>query len=71
MLDLDVLSKEDGCSWVWKGSTWLFEGVGVKQTRCIIRLSKGGADATIAREYDVVNCRFFAEGLCIHMNMCG
>jgi len=59
MLDLDQLSKDEGETWVWKGSTWLFEGVGIEQDLCMIKLSKGGADATVVREYDVKNRRFF------------
>ena len=62
MLDLDQLSKDEGETWVWKGSHWLFEGVGIEQDICMIKLSRGGADAVVAREYDVKNRHFFPEG---------
>eukprot|EP00750_Incisomonas_marina_P025281 INCI5369.2.p1 GENE.INCI5369.2~~INCI5369.2.p1 ORF type:complete len:528 (-),score=97.57 INCI5369.2:1880-3463(-) len=62
LLDLDELSKQEGETWVWKGSVWYFEDVGVEQDICLIKLSKGGADAIVVREYDVKNARFFEPG---------
>ena len=53
VLDLDALGAEDGVSWVWGGSTLLNEGPGVRKDRVMIKLSRGGSDATIAREFDL------------------
>ena len=61
VLDLDVLSKEEGVTWVWGGSTPLEEGPDVPTDRCIIKLSRGGADAKVAREFDVLKKRFVPE----------
>ena len=53
VLDLDELSEAEGVTWVWGGSTVLDEGPGVKKERVLIRLSRGGSDATVARELDL------------------
>jgi hypothetical protein len=53
VLDLDALSAADGVSWVWGGSTLLDEGPDVRKDRVVLSLSRGGADATIAREFDL------------------
>ncbi|MCK5945255.1 MAG: S9 family peptidase, partial [Planctomycetes bacterium] len=48
VLDLDALGKAEGENWVWKGSTWLLPD----RSRCLLSLSRGGADATVVREFD-------------------
>ena len=53
VLDLDALGEADGIQWVWGGSTILDEGEGVRTDRANIRLSRGGTDATVAREFDL------------------
>ena len=53
VLDLDMLSKADGETWVWHGSVVLDEGEAVATDRVLIRLSRGGADAEVVREFDV------------------
>ena len=53
VLDLDALGQADGVSWVWGGSTVLDEGPGSRKDRVMIALSRGGADATVAREFDL------------------
>ena len=53
VLDLDALGAQDGVSWVWGGSTLLDEGSDVRRDRVILRLSRGGSDATVAREFDL------------------
>jgi len=58
VLDLDALSKEEGVTWVWGGSTPLDEGASVPTDRCMIGLSRGGADAQESREFDVLQKRF-------------
>ena len=61
VLDLDALGKEEGVKWVWGGSVPLDEGADVPTDRCIIKLSRGGADAKIAREFDVLKKQFVPE----------
>ena len=53
VLDLDELGAADGVSWVWGGSTLLDEGPDARKDRVMIRLSRGGADATVVREFDL------------------
>ena len=58
LLDLDALAAAEGENWVWKGADCLapdFE-------RCILRLSRGGADAVVMREYDAAAGRFVEGG---------
>lgn len=58
ILDLDVLSRKEQETWVWKGVDCLFPDYG----RCVIRLSRGGADATVTREFDVETRQFIEDG---------
>ena len=58
VLDLDALSSAEGVTWVWGGSIPLDEGPDVPTDRCMIKLSRGGADAKVAREFDVLAKRF-------------
>ncbi|MFN3244712.1 MAG: prolyl oligopeptidase family serine peptidase [Planctomycetota bacterium] len=58
VLDLDALGKEEGENWVWKGSSWLLPD----RSRCLLSLSRGGADATVVREFDPVKKQFVAGG---------
>lgn len=58
LLDVDKLAAEEGENWVW-------EGARVRRPdyrRCLIRLSRGGADAVVVREYDLVERRFVVDG---------
>lgn len=57
VLDVDALGKAEGVSWVWKGQTCLPP----EYRRCLVNLSRGGADATVIREFDLVD-RAFVEG---------
>jgi prolyl oligopeptidase len=58
VLDLDELAKRESENWVWKSVSPL-EPEGA---RCLIRLSRGGADAVVVREFDVVKKEFVADG---------
>ncbi|MFT5048981.1 MAG: prolyl oligopeptidase [Chlamydiales bacterium] len=58
VLDLDALGAEEGENWVWKGSSWLMPD----RTRCLLSLSRGGADATVVREFDLPTKQFVADG---------
>ncbi len=54
VLDLDALAAAEGENWVWKGATWF----GPQYRRCVLSLSRGGADASVLREFDAVDKRF-------------
>lgn len=58
VLDLDALGKAEGESWVWKGSTTLRPA----NTRCLVSLSRGGADAVVVREFDLITKAFVPGG---------
>ena len=58
VLDLDALGSEEGENWVWKGSSWLLPD----RSRCLLSLSRGGADATVVREFDPERKRFVDDG---------
>jgi prolyl oligopeptidase len=57
VLDLDALSKADGVTWVWKGAVCKQP----EETRCLVQLSNGGADAVTVREFDLT-AKAFVEG---------
>ncbi len=56
VLDLDALGKAEGENWVWGGAS----AHGPAYRRCLVQLSRGGADATVVREFDLVAKRFVA-----------
>ncbi|WP_325424841.1 prolyl oligopeptidase family serine peptidase, partial [Aquabacterium sp.] len=58
VLDLDALGKAENENWVWSGASCL----GPDYTRCLLRLSRGGADATVVREFDTQSKRFVDKG---------
>lgn len=58
VLDLDKLAEVEGENWVWKGAICLRP----EHRRCILSLSRGGADATVLREFDTVEKSFVEDG---------
>jgi prolyl oligopeptidase PreP (S9A serine peptidase family) len=64
VLSIDALCEAESESWVYKGHTLLDEGEGVAPTRTLVHLSRGGADATVVREFDLATWSFVqaAEG---------
>ncbi len=58
LVDLDKLSAEENEKWVWKGATCLYP----EYRRCLIELSRGGADAFEVREFDTVAKRWVKGG---------
>jgi len=58
MLDLDALGRAEGENWVFKGVEFLEPG----HERCLVSLSRGGADAGVTREFDVATRTFVADG---------
>lgn len=58
VLDLDALAREEGENWVWKGAQCEPHGSG----RCLLNLSRGGADAVVVREFDLAAKAFVKDG---------
>ncbi|MFL6662587.1 MAG: prolyl oligopeptidase family serine peptidase [Rhizobacter sp.] len=58
IIDLDALARDEGENWVWGGSQCL----GPQYRRCLVSLSRGGADAKVTREFDLVDKRFVKNG---------
>ncbi len=58
VLDLDALAKTEKENWVWGGATMLAPD----HRRCLIALSRGGADAKVIREFDTVDRAFVKDG---------
>ncbi|HVB42827.1 MAG TPA: prolyl oligopeptidase family serine peptidase [Streptosporangiaceae bacterium] len=59
LIDVDALGSEEGESWVWHGADVLRPG---GYRKALVQLSRGGADASVVREFDVGERRFVAEG---------
>ena len=58
VLDLDALSKAENENWVWEG----VQALAPDYTRCLIQLSRGGADAHLVREFDLTGKSFVNDG---------
>jgi len=58
LIDVDALGKAEGESFVYHGSSCLPP----LRKKCLVRLSRGGGDAEIVREYDVEKKAFVAGG---------
>ena len=58
VIDLDALARAEEENWVWAGATCL----GPDYRRCLVQLSRGGADASVLREFDSVDKRFVENG---------
>jgi prolyl oligopeptidase len=58
VLDVDALGAAEKESWVFRGARFLRPDC----RRCLISLSRGGADATVKREFDVEAKSFVKDG---------
>jgi prolyl oligopeptidase len=58
VLDIDDLSIKDNVKWVFKGANGLYP----KYNRFLIRLSKGGGDAVVVKEFDATTKSFITDG---------
>jgi prolyl oligopeptidase len=61
VLDLDSLAEAEGEDWVWKSADCLEP----EYRLCMIGLSRGGADATVEREFDTVAKSFVKNGFAL------
>jgi prolyl oligopeptidase len=63
VLDLDALARAEKENWVWKSPTCLRpDRAGEPYRHCMLALSRGGADATVRREFDLIDRRFVENG---------
>jgi prolyl oligopeptidase len=58
LLDLDALARAEGEDWVWQGATTL-PGT---HDLAMLRLSRGGGDAVVLREFDLTTRQFVVDG---------
>src|SRR5204863_1429229 len=58
LIDLDALAAAEGEDWIWGGATTR----PVTHDRAIVRLSRGGSDAAVLREFDLASKSFVADG---------
>ena len=58
VLDLDAIAQAEHENWTWHGMQCL----GPSYRRCLVSLSRGGADADVVREFDSVDKGFVADG---------
>jgi len=58
VLDVGKLSADENEKWVFKGANCLYPDY----TRCLVTLSRGGADAAEIREFDTVKKEFVKDG---------
>jgi prolyl oligopeptidase len=61
LIDLDTLATREGENWVWAGAN----GLGPDYRRWLISLSRGGADATVVREFDSQTLAFMSDGFAV------
>lgn len=61
VLDIDAIAKAENENWVFKGSQCREP----EYDRCIINLSRGGADAVTIREFDLKTKRFVKDGFAL------
>jgi prolyl oligopeptidase len=57
LLDVDALAKIEKENWVFKGAE-----CSPGEVRCLIRLSRGGGDAVVTREYDLKAKKLATDG---------
>lgn len=58
VLDIDALGKKENENWVYNGMNCLFPDY----KKCLVSLSRGGADAKVVREFDLPNRKFVEDG---------
>ena len=61
VLDVDALAKAENENWVYKGIAWLAPGY----ERCLVKLSRGGTDASVHREFDALGKSFVEDGFAL------
>ncbi len=63
LIDLDALNKTEGENWVWHSANCLKPAdKDAPYERCLIALSRGGADADVTREFNLVDKTWVKDG---------
>ncbi|MDK8768098.1 prolyl oligopeptidase family serine peptidase [Corynebacterium freneyi] len=57
LIDVDALASSESENWVWKGAQCRYPDY----DRALVHLSRGGADASVIREFDLETLEFVAE----------
>ena len=60
LLDVDALAKAEKENWVFEGAE-----CAPKESRCLIKLSRGGGDAVVVREYDLKARKMATDGFAL------
>jgi len=58
VIDIDSLSKADGVQWVFKGAEYLYPNYNL----CLVNLSRGGSDAMVVKEFNLITKKFVKGG---------
>ncbi|HYD06650.1 MAG TPA: prolyl oligopeptidase family serine peptidase, partial [Reyranella sp.] len=61
LIDLDALAKAEGEDWIWGGATTRPPA----HDRALVRLSRGGSDAAVLREFDIATRAFVPDGFVV------
>ena len=61
LLDIDALARDEAADWVFQGAATLPPA----HDRAILRLSPGGSDAVVLREFDIPTRRFVPDGFAL------
>ena len=61
ILDIDALGRAEAEDWVFGGATILWPA----NDRALLRLSRGGSDAAVNREFDMITRTFVADGFAL------
>jgi prolyl oligopeptidase len=63
IIDLDALNAAEGENWVWHGAECLKpQAPNGAYERCLVALSRGGADADVTREFDLSTKQWVEDG---------
>ncbi len=58
VLDIDLLCEQEGEKWAFKGASILYPKFDI----CMLKLSRGGSDAIVMREFDLEKKTFVKDG---------
>jgi prolyl oligopeptidase len=58
LLDVDALARDENADWVWHGGATLHG----THDRAMVKLSRGGGDAVVLREFDIPSRSFVTDG---------
>jgi prolyl oligopeptidase len=61
VLDVDALARSEQENWIWKGAVFLEP----QYDRALVSLSRGGADASVLREFDPDRKEFVVDGFVV------